>query len=93
MSPKLINRSKSKINEKKIFKSQKIDKKIREYQEYIKKNFEYVGQNFAHKARSIHYDEKKIKGIYGIASSDEVKELKEEGIKIQMIPWIKDKNN
>ena len=38
---------------------------------------------------------KKSKGIYGSASKNEIKELKEEGINIQSIPWIinKDKNN
>ena len=93
MAPKLINRSKSKITEKKILKFKKIDKKIKEYQKFIQNNFQYVGANFAHEARLIHYNEKKSKGVYGTASSNEVKELKEEGIKIQTLPWIEDKNN
>ena len=33
------------------------------------------------------------KGIYGSATSDEIKELKEEGIETETIPWIEDKNN
>ena len=65
-----------------------------EYQNFIKKNFDYVGNNFAHEARSIHYSEKKKdKGIYGTASNNEIKELKEEGIDAEIMPWFKDKNN
>ena len=37
---------------------------------------------------------KKIKkGIYGTASQTDIKELKEEGINTEIIPWIEDKNN
>ena len=36
---------------------------------------------------------KNKKGIYGTASNNEIKELKEEGINTKVIPWIKDKNN
>ena len=90
MTPKLIN----KLNEKQDLKFKKINKKIQEYQNFIKKNFDYVGNNFAHEARSIHYSEKKkSKGIYGTASNNEIKELKEEGIDAEIMPWFKDKNN
>ena len=69
-------------------------KKITEYQNFIKKNFNYVGDNFSYEARSIHYNKKKNKkGIYGNATQDEIKELREEGIETAVIPWIKDKNN
>ena len=78
----------------KDLKINKINKKIREYQRFIKKNFDYVGENFAYEARSIHYNKKKKdKGIFGTASKDEIKELKEEGIETDIIPWIEDKNN
>jgi hypothetical protein len=90
MSPRLINKS----NEKQDLKFKKINKKIQEYQNFIKKNFDYVGSNFAHEARSIHYSEKKKnKGIYGTASNKDIKELKEEGIKAEIMPWFKDNNN
>ena len=72
----------------------KINKKIKEYQKFIKKNFVYVGKNFAYEARSIHYsNKKKDKGIFGTATKDEIKELKDEGINTETIPWIEDKNN
>ena len=71
-----------------------INKKIKEYKKFIKNNFEYVGSNFAYEARSIHYNnKKKDKGIFGTASSEEMKELKEEGIETEIIPWVEDKNN
>ena len=33
------------------------------------------------------------KGIYGNASTKEIKELKEEGIETEMIPWIEENEN
>ena len=94
MAPKLINKSKIKIDDKEILKVKEITKKMKEYQKFIKNNFEYVGNNFTYEARSIHYnDKKRKKGIYGTASNDEIKELREEGIKAQVIPWVDDKNN
>ena len=94
MAPQLINsknKSEAKLN---IAKYQKIKKTIKNYQKFIKDNFQYVGDNFAYEARSIHYNnKKKSKGIYGNASTQDLKELKDEGIEAQMIPWIEDKEN
>ena len=71
-----------------------IKKTISKYREFIKKNFEYVGENFAYEARSLHYKNKKrSKGIYGTATKEDLNELNEEGIKIEMIPWIKNTTN
>ena len=94
MAPQLIN-SKSEI-EKKLdtTKYQKVKKTIKSYQKFIKDNFKYVGDNFAHEARSIHYNsKKKSKGIYGTASKQDLKELKDEGIDAHLIPWVEDKKN
>ncbi len=94
MAPKLINKyNLEKTNENIKFK--KINKKIKEYQKFIKENFRYVGENFSYEARSLHYNQKqnKKKGIYGSASFDEIKELKDEGIDTEVIPWIEDKSN
>ena len=75
-------------------KYKEIKKTIYKYQEFIKKNFEYVGENFAYEARSLHYkDKKKAKGIYCTATKKDLKELKEEGIKAEILPWIKDTTN
>ena len=94
MAPQLISKSKIRNSERKNLNFNKVSKKIKEYQNFIKNNFDYVGKNFAYEARSIHYNEKKKdKGIYGTASSEELKELKEEGINTEVIPWIEDKKN
>ena len=94
MAPKVINNSSKNVIDQGNIKTNEIRKKIREYQKFIKKNFEYVGKNFAYEARSIHYNKKENKkGIYGTASKKEIKELKEEGIDTEVIPWVEDKNN
>ena len=94
MAPKLINKPISKSFDNQNLKLKKISNKIKEYQKFIKNNFEFVGKNFAYEARSIHYNnKKKNKGIYGTATKEEIKELKEEGVKTETIPWIEDKSN
>ena len=75
-------------------KYREIKKTIYKYQEFIKKNFDYVGENFAYEARSLHYKNKKAsKGIYGTTTKNDLKELKEEGIGAEIIPWIKNNTN
>ena len=94
MAPKSITNSELRKSNKKIEKFKEINKTIKQYQTFIKNNFEYVGNNFAFEARSIHYDnKKKEKGIYGTASNKEIKELREEGINAELIPWVNHKNN
>ena len=89
-----INKKNSNKDEKEIKKYKDIKKTINEFQSFIKNNFEYVGENFTYEARSIHYNnKKKDKGIYGIASKKDLKELSEEGISTQMIPWVDDETN
>ncbi len=92
MSPNVINKKKNYLKNDNKYK--KIKKKIKEYQKFIKNNFDYVGDNFAYKARSVHYNKKNNKkGIYGNASVEEIKDLKEEGIETETIPWINDTEN
>jgi hypothetical protein len=94
MAPKLINKSNLKDFKMEDKKFKEVKKTIKEYQKFIKNNFDYVGENFAHEARAIHYKEKKnLKGIYGTATLEDFKELKEEGIDSELIPWLKDNTN
>jgi len=94
MTPSVLNSKKEKSVIYKNKKYTKIKNKIKEYQKFIKNNFEYVGEDFAYKARSIHYNNKKrSKGIYGNATNKEVKELKEEGIETEVIPWVNQNDN
>ena len=93
MAPNLSNTKKN-LKSSTTNKFNKIKSKIIKYQKFIKENFDYVGENFAYEARSLHYKNKENKkGIYGHASKKEIKELSEEGIETQLIPWINDKEN
>ena len=91
MSPNLFSKS----NE--IYKKTKLEKNIKkqllEFRKYIEKNCMNVGDNFPQEARSIHYDKKTSRGIYGKATPEETAELLEEGIDITTIPWINKSEN
>ena len=94
MSPSIFNFKNDGLKKNKSIKNENIKNQIKKYQKFIKSNFEYVGKNFPHEARLIQYeDKKKIKPIYGVASADEIKELKEEGIETKIIPWINESDN
>ena len=85
MAPNVSNAKK--VNNKNYKFQKNIKKKIIEYQKFIKENCKYVGDNFAKEARSIHYDKKETKGIYGRVTAEEIDELNEEGIETTTIPW------
>ena len=94
MSPSVFMSKNGSKTDSQIQKYKKTKKIILEYQQFIKKNFNYVGENFAYEARSLHYKNKKaLKGIYGTTTKEDLKELKEEGIVTEIIPWIKDNTN
>jgi hypothetical protein len=94
MSPSIFRLENDTKTENQNKKKREIKKKISDYQKFIEKNFDYVGENFAYEARSIHYKNKKpSKGIYGTANKEDLKDLREEGIDAEMIPWIKDSTN
>ena len=94
MAPQLINSKSNKDEITNIEKYNKVKKTIKSYQKFIKENFKFVGDNFAYEARSIHYNgKKKSKGIYGSASRQDLKELKEEGIYAHVFPWIDESEN
>ena len=94
MSPSVFTSKNDSKNDSQIQKYNKTKKVILKYQEFIKKNFDYVGENFAYEARSLHYKNKKaLKGIYGTTTKEDHKELKEEGIRAELIPWIEDNTN
>ena len=96
MSPNLPN-SKKKFSNLNELKFQEVKQKLKQYKKFVKDNFNFVGENFAYEARSLYYNQNKNrdkkKGIYGRASSSDVKELKEEGIETEMLPWFEDKEN
>ena len=69
-----------------------VKSKIKELNDYVAKNAEYVGDKFVSEVRSIHYDKKQKRNIYGNATLEETKELQEEGIEVATIPWVQKEN-
>jgi hypothetical protein len=60
----------------------------RRVQNHIEKNFDHVGPRFAEEARKIHHGEAEKRSIYGEATRTEAKELRDEGIDVNQIPWL-----
>jgi hypothetical protein len=63
-------------------------KALHELRCHIEANCDYVGESFAEEARRIYYGESNPRGIYGEASADDAKDLAEEGIEVNRIPWL-----
>ena len=93
MSP-MVSNSKNKNEEfdimRKDLKSHKNE--LLKLRKYVEKNFDYVGKDFSKKVREIYYDKKNKKAIYGTTTSEERKELSEEGINLLSIPWVNKDN-
>ena len=91
MSPRIINNSnnKNQLEEKKY---SRIKKDLSKLRQFIETNFENVGDKFHSRERSIYYDKKKNKNIYGTTTEKERKELEEEGIAISTVPWVEKEN-
>tara|TARA_B000000532_G_C18826395_1_gene388301 strand:+ start:690 stop:1112 length:423 start_codon:yes stop_codon:yes gene_type:complete len=93
MSPRISNKD---IDEKNINTDKDIKKvknELLKIQKFVEKNFKYVGDKFPKEVRNIYYDKKGEKNIYGNATQKETEELKEEGIEVATIPWVKKKDN
>ena len=91
MTPNLSSKSNKISNKANLEK--KIKKQLLDVRKYIEKNCKNVGDNFTREARSIYYDNKSSKGIYGKATPEETSELMEEGIEVATIPWIDKSEN
>jgi hypothetical protein len=68
-------------------------KKLRELREHLTQNADYVGRKFPEEARKMHYGEVEHRSIYGEASPDEAKELREEGVEFHPLPVLPDERN
>ncbi|BCW87928.1 hypothetical protein sos41_10600 [Alphaproteobacteria bacterium SO-S41] len=55
---------------------------------HVESNAEHVGDRFADEARAIHHGDADDRPIYGEATAEDSKALKEEGIAVTPIPWI-----
>lgn len=63
-----------------------------ELRRQVEEKCDYVGDKFADEARAIHYGDTAPRPIYGEASSEDVRELEDEGVQIQRIPWVAKEN-
>jgi hypothetical protein len=63
--------------------------RIAELNRHITETCDYVGKSFPEEARKIHYGEAEHREIYGEASPHEAEELREEGIPVASIPWLR----
>lgn len=66
---------------------------LRKMREHLEKNADYVGQDFASEARRIHEGEADARGIWGEASREDAKALKDDGIPVAPIPFISRTND
>ncbi len=93
MSPRIATKEEKAKNKESLKEIEKIRKDLLKMRKFVEKNFEYVGNNFPREVRSIYYDKRKNKNIYGTTTSEEAEELREEGIELTTIPWIEKKDN
>ncbi|RZP21924.1 MAG: DUF1178 family protein [Burkholderiaceae bacterium] len=63
-----------------------VNRKLLEVAKHILENAENVGSRFAKEARKIHRKEAEERSIYGTVTTEESKELRDEGIDIFSIP-------
>jgi len=63
-------------------------KALRAARKVIENNFDNVGDKFAEEARKIHYGETEKRNIYGDATPGDARELKEEGVEFDLLPWL-----
>ena len=54
--------------------------------QHVEENFDNVGDGFAKEARAIHEGKAEARGIYGQATSQEVRDLVEDGVPVAPLP-------
>jgi hypothetical protein len=66
---------------------------MREMRKHVEMNAENVGDKFAEEARKMHYNETEKRGIYGEATTEDARELIEEGIEVMPLPRLPEDGN
>ena len=66
---------------------------VKAVREHVARNSDYVGQDFPEQARKIHYGETEQRAIHGEASSDDVRDLLDEGVEIMPLPALPGDHN
>jgi hypothetical protein len=62
---------------------------LRELRQHIEANSDYVGRDFAAEARRIHEGEADKRSIWGEATREDARSLKDDGIPVAPIPWMR----
>lgn len=62
---------------------------LQKMRETIEEHCEDVGDRFAEEALSMHRGESEARSIYGNMTAHERAELDEEGVDVQLIPWVR----
>lgn len=65
-----------------------VEQALTQLRRFLKDKADYVGRGFADEARRIHLGEAEERAIWGEASPDEAKALKEEGIPVSPLPLL-----
>jgi hypothetical protein len=66
---------------------------VRRVRAEVAANAEYVGPRFVDEARKIHHEETAARGIYGEATSEDIKSLREDGIAFYPLPRLPEEQN
>jgi hypothetical protein len=66
---------------------------LKDLHAHLKAKAEHVGPAFPEEARKMHYGETEPRSIYGEASAEEARELKEEGIPVCPLPPLPEDQN
>ena len=61
---------------------------MRKVQEHVEKNFDNVGERFPDEARRMHAGEIEHRDIYGKASPEEARSLRDEGVPVMPLPVL-----
>lgn len=69
-------------------KAGEVKKALSELRKKVEEHCDYVGPEFTEEALKIHFGETEKRNIYGEASDQEEKRLKDEGISFGRIPWV-----
>jgi len=62
---------------------------LRELRKHVEESSDYVGRDFAAEARRIHDGEADKRSIWGEATLGDAKALKDDGIPVAPIPWMR----
>lgn len=66
---------------------------MRKLRREVQARAEYVGPRFAEEARKIHHKEAPERGIFGEASADDVRTLREDGVECYPLPTLPEDHN